>query len=55
MMLLQALFAWRIMPETKGLSLEALQHKLHIADPGGGTAQEPFAAFPAVPRVVERS
>jgi sugar porter (SP) family MFS transporter len=30
MMLLQALFAWRIMPETKGLSLEALQRKLHI-------------------------
>ena len=30
MMLLQALFAWRIMPETKGLSLEALQHKLHL-------------------------
>lgn len=30
MMLLQALFAWRIMPETKGLSLEELQHKLGI-------------------------
>jgi MFS transporter, SP family, xylose:H+ symportor len=32
MMLLQFLFAWRVMPETKGLSLEALQHKLGIAD-----------------------
>jgi MFS transporter, SP family, xylose:H+ symportor len=31
MMLLQAVFAWRIMPETKGLSLEALQQKLGIA------------------------
>jgi len=31
MMLLQFLFAWRIMPETKGLSLEELQHRLHIA------------------------
>jgi hypothetical protein len=30
MMALQALFAWRVMPETKGLSLEALQHALHI-------------------------
>jgi SP family xylose:H+ symportor-like MFS transporter len=30
MMLLQALFAWRIMPETKGFSLEELQEKLGI-------------------------
>ena len=37
MMLLQFLFAWRIMPETKGLSLEELQHKLRIStgEPAG--------------------
>ncbi|GAC1683524.1 MAG: sugar porter family MFS transporter [Gemmatimonadaceae bacterium] len=30
MMLLQALFAWRVMPETKGLSLEELQARLRM-------------------------
>ena len=30
MMLLQFFFAWRIMPETKGVSLEALQHRLGL-------------------------
>lgn len=30
MMLIQFVFAWRLMPETKGLSLEALQRKLHV-------------------------
>ena len=29
----QALFAWRVMPETKGLSLEALQQWLQRGDP----------------------
>lgn len=38
MMLLQALFAWRVMPETKGFSLEALQQKLGIG--GAGPAGE---------------
>jgi hypothetical protein len=47
MMLLQALFAWRIMPETKGLSLEALQHKLHIADPGTPQLSPVPGAIPA--------
>jgi sugar porter (SP) family MFS transporter len=50
MMLLQLLFAWRVMPETRGLSLEALQHKLGIADapvaaPAG--AGVPTAAAPS--------
>ncbi|HEX7977261.1 MAG TPA: sugar porter family MFS transporter, partial [Gemmatimonadaceae bacterium] len=31
MMLLQFVFAWKIMPETRGLSLEELQHRLGIA------------------------
>jgi MFS family permease len=30
MMLLQFFFAWRIMPETKGVSLEQLQHRLGL-------------------------
>ncbi len=30
MMLLQFFFAWKIMPETKGLSLEELEYKLGI-------------------------
>jgi sugar porter (SP) family MFS transporter len=47
MMLLQAVFAWRIMPETKGLSLEALQHKLHT-DAG---APAPVTAPGTVPGV----
>jgi sugar porter (SP) family MFS transporter len=47
MMLLQALFAWRLMPETKGLSLEALQHRLHIADPGSPQSSSPPEAIPA--------
>jgi len=34
MMALQVLFAWKIMPETKGLSLERLEYKL-----GLGTAE----------------
>ena len=29
-MLLQALFVWKVLPETKGLSLEAMQKKLGI-------------------------
>lgn len=33
MMLLQFLFAWRIMPETKGRSLEELEVRLGIAEP----------------------
>jgi MFS transporter, SP family, xylose:H+ symportor len=33
MMLLQALFAWKIMPETKGLSLEELEVKLGMGTP----------------------
>jgi hypothetical protein len=41
MMLIQAVFAWRIMPETKGLSLEALQQKLHIG---------PSETMPVAPR-----
>jgi sugar porter (SP) family MFS transporter len=32
MMLLQFFFAWRLMPETKGIPLEELQHRLGIAD-----------------------
>ena len=46
MMLLQVFFAWRLMPETKGLSLEALQHKLHIVvgEPAGTPA--PAAGSP---------
>ena len=35
MMLLQFLFAWKIMPETRGLSLEELQRLLGIS---GGTS-----------------
>jgi hypothetical protein len=31
MMFLQLLFAWKIMPETKGKSLEDIQKELHIA------------------------
>ena len=42
MMLLQAVFAWRIMPETKGLSLEELQHKLRIATGEPAAARSPL-------------
>lgn len=31
MMVLQFFFAWRVMPETKGLSLEELEHRLGLA------------------------
>ncbi|MBW3552435.1 MAG: sugar porter family MFS transporter [Gemmatimonadetes bacterium] len=33
MMLLQALFAWKLMPETRGASLEELEHRLGLATP----------------------
>jgi SP family xylose:H+ symportor-like MFS transporter len=33
MMALQALFAWKVMPETKGLSLEELEEKLGLGEP----------------------
>lgn len=51
MMLLQFLFAWRIMPETKGLSLEELQHRLHVhagvpASAAGADAAPPPAPEP---------
>lgn len=38
MMFLQFLFAWRLMPETKGLSLEALQTTLGMDTGGDGAA-----------------
>jgi MFS transporter, SP family, xylose:H+ symportor len=47
MMLLQALFAWRIMPETKGLSLEALQQKLRIGT-GEPSPVRPPGAIPGL-------
>jgi hypothetical protein len=31
MMLLQLVFVWKVMPETKGVSLEELEHRLGIA------------------------
>ena len=43
MMVLQALFAWRIMPETKGLSLEELQRKLRLTVGEPATARPPRA------------
>lgn len=46
MMLIQFLFAWRIMPETKGLSLEALQRRLHLPL---GADLEPEATAVATP------
>jgi SP family xylose:H+ symportor-like MFS transporter len=36
MSILGALFVWRFVPETKGRSLEAMEH-LWIAKPPGGT------------------
>jgi SP family xylose:H+ symportor-like MFS transporter len=47
MMVLQALFAWRIMPETKGLSLEALQQKLRIGT-GEPSPVRPPSAIPGL-------
>lgn len=44
MMLLQFLFAWRIMPETKGLSLEELQHRLGM---DGGVPEGELVSRPA--------
>ena len=46
MMLLQVFFAWRLMPETKGLSLEALQHKLHIEVGEPAATPAPAAGSP---------
>ena len=48
MMFLQFLFAWRIMPETKGFTLEALQAKLGM---GGAMSPSVPTAAPAVARV----
>jgi MFS transporter, SP family, xylose:H+ symportor len=48
MMLLQFLFAWRVMPETKGLSLEELQQKLRITTGEPAAVRAPQGAVPAV-------
>lgn len=44
MMLLQFLFAWKVMPETKGLSLEALQQRMESAPPAEATAAPALGA-----------
>lgn len=49
MMFLQFLFAWRIMPETKGYSLEALQSAL-----GMDTGADGAVPAPVAPRVATR-
>ncbi|GJG87518.1 MFS transporter [Gemmatimonadetes bacterium T265] len=51
MMFLQVLFAWWIMPETKGLSLEALQAQLGM---GGAPAAPAPAGSPVAPRPAAR-
>lgn len=39
MMVLQFVFVWKIMPETKGTSLEDLEYTLHVRDQQPGEAQ----------------
>src|SRR5215208_886836 len=56
MMLIQFLFAWRIMPETKGLSLEELQHRLGAdpAQPAGVQAPRSVLAAGKIPEAAHR-